>query len=446
MANYYVRSTDGSNTDGGTSWALADAGIATSVSREALGDTIYVSQVHSEIVAGVVNIQMAGTAAAPNRLLCANDGAEPPTALATTGVIGTSGASNILLTGNFYTYGLTLNAGDAANVADIGHVASNGVAEVQIAEACQFVLTNTAAASKILIGHLTSSFPHKSTWKNCHVKFANVAQRIMVSGSEFNWKGGGALAGTTTPTSGLLLNAGTGRSGVVLIEGVDLSNFGPELALVGAASMPGRIVYRNCKLPAAWAGALFNATPTLAGVRAEMYNCHSGDTNYRLHIEDCAGSIKSETAVVRTGGASDGSTPLSWRMASTANCSFVNPMESGEIVKWNDAIGTQQVATVEVITDGVTLTDGEAWLEVQVLGTSGFPISSFVTDAKATTLAAASPQAASTDAWTTTGLSTPVKQKLSVAFTAQEKGWVSAKIVVAKASAVVFADPVLSVA
>ena len=65
-----------------------------------------------------------------------------------------------------------------------------------------------------------------------------------------------------------------------------------------------------------------------------------------------------------------------------------------------------QVKEVEVVTDTVTLTDAEAWLEVEYLGTSGFPLGVVAND-RVVGLASPANQTSSSVAWTTTGLTTP---------------------------------------
>jgi len=178
-----------------------------------------------------------------------------------------------------------------------------------------------------------------------------------------------------------------------------------------------------------------------------MYNCDSADTNYRLWIEDYSGSIKHETTLVKTGGASDGTTPLSWKMATGADAEYPTIiLKSGEIVRWNETTGSAITVTVDILHDSVTnLKDNEIWLEVMYLGTSGVPLGAFVDDAVADVLAAAADQAASSATWTTTGMANPNKQKLEVTFTPQEKGFIHAVVHMAKASYTVYVDPVQQV-
>jgi hypothetical protein len=216
------------------------------------------------------------------------------------------------------------------------------------------------------------------------------------------------------------------------------------------ASTPGgsgELYLRNCKLPANWAGSLSAATPG-PGCIIEMANCDSADTNYRYWRETTFGSIKHETTIVRTDGASDGTTALSWRMASNADADNYphSALASPEIVKWNDTTGSAVTITVEILHDSVTdVTDRECWLEVDYLGTSGFPLSSRVSDGAADVLATAAGQTTSSATWTTTGLTNPNEQKLAVTFTPQEKGYLHARVMVAKASYTVFVDPLLTV-
>lgn len=183
-----------------------------------------------------------------------------------------------------------------------------------------------------------------------------------------------------------------------------------------------------------------------------MHNCDSGDTNYRLWVEDYAGSIKSETTIIRTGGASDGTTGLSWKMATSANAEYpVVHLESPEIVVWSDTTGSKTV-TVEIVHDsqgagsGSKFQDDEIWLEVMYLGTSGYPLGTWIRDCKADIMATAANQTDSSETWTTTGLASPVKQALSVSFTTAEKGFIHARVVMTKASKTCYVCPKLTVA
>jgi hypothetical protein len=100
-------------------------------------------------------------------------------------------------------------------------------------------------------------------------------------------------------------------------------------------------------------------------------------------------------------GASDGTTTLSWKIVTTANCSFSMPFETGPIAIWNDTVGSPITATVEAIWGGGSLPlDSECWLEVEYLGTAGSPRATLVNDGTANLLATPAAQTASSATWT----------------------------------------------
>ncbi len=237
-----------------------------------------------------------------------------------------------------------------------------------------------------------------------------------------------------------------------------------------------------------------------------MHNCDSGDTNYRFWSQNHAGECKTETTLIRTGGLSDGTTPLSYKFTTFANAEYPHLLASTpEFSRWNDTVNSAITVTVEILTDtGTKLTDGEIWIDVNYLGSGSFPIATRISDAKADVLATAADQTASTvTGWDnsniasranltlytsgtsvikvasnpdrvffctstgTTGASeaagfatavdggsvtdatasfrAAIRQKLSVTFTPQEKGWLQARVFCAKASSTSYVDLIMTV-
>lgn len=442
MANIYVRSTDGSDADNGSTWALAKATITGAAAIDAAGDTIYVSQSHAESTASAITFALAGTLTAPTNVICGNDGAEPPTAVATTGSVTTTGASSITITGVCYVEGIAFRAGNGSSSANIVQASLDG--NHQIYNICNFVLVSTNINNGITPGSGSSGSESSVKWKNCDVKFAAAGQSIKLTQCRFHWQGGSLLSGGTSPTNLIAVQADQLD---ILVENVDLSNASAGINLFSPGALgSGKAMIRNCKLPASWSGSL--GSPTAFNTRLEMHNCDATDTNYRLWVEDYAGSIKSETTVVCTGGASDGTTPFSFKMATSSAAEYpAILLESIELPAiWNDTTGSSKTVTVEFVHDSVTnLTDAEIWLEVSYLGTAGVPLGTIINDAKADVLATAADQADSSAAWTTTGLTNPNTQKLSVTFTPEEKGYLQAKVIMAKASYTAYIDPRLTV-
>ena len=89
----------------------------------------------------------------------------------------------------------------------------------------------------------------------------------------------------------------------------------------------------------------------------------------------------------------------------------------------------------------LALTDAEAWVEIEYMGTSGFPLSLFSNDRMTNIIATPANQSSSSETWTTTGLTTPVKQVMSKANTPAEVGWYRCRLMLAKASTTVYCCP-----
>lgn len=443
MANIFVRSTDGSDADNGSTWALAKAKLSGATAIDAAGDTIYVSDNHSDTTAGAVTLSLAGTFASPVRVLCVDDAGDPsgPTTLATTGAVAATGANAISISGVGYIYGLTFTAGSGTSSANVN--IGTGDLDYIFAEQCTFICDGTGTSSRVLCGSTTSGTEARVHWRNCSVRFDGTDQALATAHCKFTWEGGALLSGgAALPAQVLKLQADQAD---VVISGVDFSAGDAAMNLVfGSSLAAGTVIFRNCKLPTSWSGV--PASPTAANVRVEMWNCDATDTNYRMWITDYFGNVKTETVIVRTGGASDGDTPISWKLTTDADAEYpMMVLRSPEIVVRHTTTGSK-TATIEIVHDSVTaLTDAEVWLEVMYLGTSGFPLGVWASDAKADVLASAASQTTSTVAWTTTGITNVNKQKIAVTYTANEKGYAHLRVCLAKASYTVYACPKVDV-
>lgn len=445
MANIYVRSTDGNDADNGSTWALAKALITGASAGESAGDTIFVSDNHAESVASAT-ITLSGSNANPVRILCVDDSAEPPTALAETATMTITGTS-FSLTGTVYVYGMIFIFSTTSSSAMAFQTSAHG----QTYEKCIFRVTGAASSTALNFGGTGSGNHQITELKDCKFRLAGVNHSVGINRT-VHIIGGSWESGGTTPTG--VFNMGQGaRGGQLLVDGFDFSNLTSGVNLVQTMTEgSSRAVFRNCKLPASWSGAIVASGALKMGSRVELWNSDNADTNYEMWIEDYSGSIKQETTIVKSGGASDGTTTLSWKMASSANIAYpVLTLDSPEIYsKWIDTVGSPVTATVEIVHDSQgagtsnAFTDEEIFIDLYYLGTSGIPLSLITSNRKSDVLATAADQDSSSETWTTTGLTTPVKQKLSVTFTPEEKGVVFAVVRLAKASKTVYINPVIT--
>ncbi len=453
---YYVKSTTGSNGNAGTSWAAAKATLVGAIAVAAAGDTIYVSQAHAESTASSISLAFPGTDISPTNVVCANDGAGPPTATATTCTVTTTGASNITISGSVYIYGITFNVGTGSSRADFQPGTTGG--NVQRFENCTVNMGTTNSSSSLYMGGGGNITPTNDFWRNVSVKFATSATRGFVGVNPFHWNTGSFVSGTSTPNPLInLYSQANSVGGVVLWENIDFSNLASTLNITIPPPVQMPVIIRNCKMPGSWSGALISTSFSNPG-RIEMYNCDAGSTNYRLWIEDYYGTIRDETTIVRTGGASDGATPISWKMTGGArNAPWLGAtLKSPEIVLWNASTGSSRTITVEYLHDtssasgqgsgtGNAYQNNQIWLEVNYLGASGSPLGSLANGMPTDILTAASDNGAGvgTSGWTTTGLTTPKSGKVTATFTPQKVGFYLVRIVFGGASKIIYVDPKL---
>lgn len=442
MAVIYLRSTDGSDSDDGSTWALAKATLAAALTAAGAGGTVYVSQSHTETQASTMTLASPGTSGAVTQAICVDDSAEPPTALATTATVSNTGGYNISFTGHCYVYGVSFSGATSGNY---GCAFTNSSVSLGWTFDSCVIKNATTSYQSINIGSATGgNYGGYVKLINSQIYFGSTWQSLKSQSASLVWIGGGLASGSAVPTTLLAGLTGNGSKFMVL-DGVDISALGSGKSLVdvsAASSIP--VVVKNCKIGGS-VSIISGAINAPNQVTVSLDNCDSSDTNYRMEHYKYQGSIKAETSKTRSGGASDGTTPISWNMTSLAGSSFVSPLESPPISIWNETTGSSKTVTVEIAQDSAatTLNDDEIWLEVEYMGTSGYPISSIASDRKANILATAAAQTTSSVTWD--NMTTPTKQKLEVSFTPQEKGLFTARVMLAKASTTVYVDPIITV-
>jgi hypothetical protein len=396
-----------------------------------------------------MTIALAGTAAAPTWLVSVDDAAEPPTTVEAGATVATTLGGDITISGFAYIEGIVFNAGSSSSAAPFYLAAGTA----QVFKNCELNQGGTSASGGIFVGS-TSTNTSQLTLIDTKVKLAAAAGNIKLQGCLFEWYGGSVASGSVAATSGLI-NARETDHCIAYVSGVDLTEVGVTGFLVGkVASCSVNATFVNCKVPA-WTTGGLETGAFQPGDRASMYNCDSSDTNYRLWIVDYFGEITSDTSVYNDAGADDGSAQgFSWKMVSSADAEFPHQtLVSDEIVKWNETTTGTLTATVEIVhnsqgsgTNGA-LRDDEIWLEVMCMDPGGTPIGKWQSDmcANLNLNSNAADQTSSSATWTgdSSGWDT---QKLSVSFTPKEKGYVHARIRLAKASATVYVDPLLTIA
>jgi hypothetical protein len=440
MATYYV-SASGDNSDG-TTWAKAYTTLVGAyTAQSAAGHTYVVDSTHSESGASL-NLAIPGTIAAPSRVLGAtNTGSAVVAADLVNAKGGGTGplffsttTSTLTLTGLCYWEGIQFNGGQNSSATG-GSITTVG-SGTSTWKNCHFALKTTGGTGTI--GMAASSL-RKSRWFNCSVELGATTQGILLSAGRFEWFNTDSAFSGSDPANGLF-SANSGSS--LLVSGVDLSAIDTATAeYFGGTNVVNEALFVNCELSATPTNKVIQITSPVA--RVAFVNCHASG-NYVHEMHQYQGKQEVETTIVRTGGASDGTTPISWKITPTANNEIDAPFDCFPITIWNDVEDVSRTVTIEGIWSHATdePTNNEIWMDVEYLADASTPQGAIASTAPATVLTTATLYDTSAETWG--GSTTPFK--MTKAFTPLQKGFVTIRIYVAKASETFYICPKAAIA
>lgn len=377
MATYYVSSVDGSNSDAGTSWALAVATLEYAVETLAATGgphTILVDSAHSESLSADTTI----VAAQDLRIISVNrSGGDVPLAGATIGAQATNYA--ITLNGAFdvYVYGVKFQTGTNTTSSKNLSFGTTDGGHFEF-ESCSFFCLGTGATSSAV------QFGGGGTNANSFVKVSNGTIKLAGASHRIFMNGNVELISTSMDATSANQTALFQVSQVLSkaeIDGCDFSTCTNTLVGDFAGTGLANFRFRNCKLGAA---VVMMAAPTSVLNRGqttvEAFNCNSGDAHYSYYHGDAFG----ETTVVATPylSATSGGSNVSYKVVTRAsNCSFFTPYVGPWIAKPHT--GTSAVTpSFEILRDGSSTAyqDDEVWGEWSYQGTSGSTRATIVSD------------------------------------------------------------------
>lgn len=431
-----------------TDFAQAYTSLAAAVAATVAGDTIKVAHDHSEVASSTAKVTytIPGTLAAPTKVVCLNRTTGDP---ATTAEIKTTGAWGIEITAPNNESCVSVQ-GIKFIVADGGGGSANlGFVYAKQFRDCTFELRGTGGAIQV-------GYASKIRFENCWVKTAAAGSNINVSSIAFEWVGGGVLAGSAQT---ILFNV-AGFSTTLACSSLDLSGLPSSATLFNTIYHANTGYIANCKLPAGWAETSLISEPAPFGCRFSMINCDLGNTNYNTRVADTAGKLVDETAIYRTDGfkvRDQAGSLIGYSLKSTtnSNTSETNvPLVSDALLRnypgtpaevSGFSAGAAKTVSVEIAhSAGAALTNAQVWLEVQCLGTAGYPLGTVKSNRRASPVATAVAHSASAEAWS--GTAQTYKQRLSVTINPQEPGLIEARVFVATGNnVVVYIDPMVTV-
>jgi hypothetical protein len=397
----------------------------------AAGDIIYIGADHAESQPTNISITInGGTAGAAIYNYCVPTATIPPVSVTTGAAINVNGNGGILLgttTSQLFFYGITFNTNGAGSITE-------GVTNLFF-DNCTFKITGTTSTSKINLGNTAITQAFNFNHRNCSFLFGHIGQQISIGMGDIKIIGGSFAPSGTIPTT--LFGFSTSANNTV-IRDADFSTINTTLVgLITGSSA--NIILENCRLNASVTIASNAALTAASDNSVQLQNCDSAATTYRQVIIEYVGTQQTSVAIFRAGSiANDGTNSFSMQLVTTANSSYAYPFESQEIIFWNNTIGVPRTLTLYFTSATAGLTNADIWMGVEYQNSSTTPQGIYDNSTRVAPLAASS--AITTDgvsSWTG-GLGN--NYRINLTFTAQLRGPVRVKVIVARPSLTVNCD------
>lgn len=437
MADIFLNSGDGSDANSGADWTAEKLTLATGVAGiDAAGDRVLIDSAHTESATSI-SYTCPGTAANPCQILSVTPTGTSGISSLTAGATFTGSSTGVTLNGSFYAYGLSIVA-SGGNITCGSAAASN-----QTFDTCTFNLSSASAGARMIFGTNTANAGSVTALRNCVFQTGATGQRISYAG-DVRIDGGSWSASGTDPVAAFIPYGadGGGRGGTLTVQGFDFSNLPSTVNLIGISHGGCTALFRDIIMPASWSGAPISSSDVKDGHRVEVWRYKVGSAWNRFWLRDTRRDLTPETTIVRTGGASDDDGNYSVKMVTTANCAYpATVARSMPMAVHNTTTGSSLTVTVQIIHDSATaLDDDELWVEVEE------PDGTITTDAVASVIATPAAQTSSSETWTTTGMSNPNEQELSVTINASIAGPLLVTVCCAKPSTTLYICPKVTVA
>ena len=431
MANVFCND-GGSNTSPYDDWAKAATLFLTAVDFASSGDDIIIGADHAEDPAASVTYTFPGTAASINRVISSTVGAGSTIVYnkADNVQVDNGGATNrsITIVGFVHFFGVSFKVGNDLVIQSSPQRVLFNDSLLTFQNTASSLITNSTSGENSLV------------LENTDLTFVagGANARIICQGfTKFYWRGGILSYTGTMPTA---LFDGAIRDSIMEISGVVLSDITSAIFDVSdGVDIIGRL--HHCLLNSGVSlttGTIFGQGTTIL-----MSGCDdtTGNNLYRLEYVDYWGSTVHDDAIFLN--ASDGTTPISWKMVSTANAvEFSEPTKSPPIFAWVDSTGSKTF-TIQCLWDSVTdIQDDEIWLEIEFLEASADTDSAFADDRMADISATPADQTTNAEVWTET-LTNDNEFEVAVTVTVNRVGPVVARVHLAKPSTTVYVDPLI---
>jgi hypothetical protein len=408
----------------------------------AAGDTIYVHDAHSELYGANFAITASDTLATRIKIYCVD---KTDDSLSYGAVVGTS-SGYCYFNGSFYSYGVqycsanTIGFGVSVSLTHVTlHGPGKGV----------FTLIKIGTASDYTYLYSGGSFG-----AGCRLEIFDGDIELsrlncyLSSGADILWRNGNLVA--PNELQHLFQNAGYGG---FTGENLDLSAFCPgattRYLIFFSPGYLSNLYLTRCKLPSG-SGFLFwyAASSNIPGNPNKDFfaicdHCTDDNNMVTLARRSYYGEVFTETTIVKTDGATDGTTSYALKMIANA---FTDENEYGAALPCVAIHGIladadSQTITIDCIIDSATnLQNDEVWMEVDFPANNTDGLGTVV-HTRCAVFGTPADVTASTATWTTTGMSNPNEFKLAATIDPGKVGPYTIKIFLGKPSTTIYVDP-----
>lgn len=345
-----------------TAWADAIA-----ASSAAGGNEFYVLNTSNCSNSSAQTLTFKGTVGNPDRVFSCTFANDPPTQadLTPSGTTGaqftTTGNSNVNVNGVVEVWGVMFNVGTGANAASFVPAGVNG--SYVTLNNCIVNLLSTGQGLVVVCSN--GNIDAGVIFTNTPVTFnGNSSTGIFVAG-RFTWRyTPNAVQGTQNAIASLITFT-TGIVALTLIDEVDFIG-GTGIAsgknLLNASSVSGVIQIVNCKINT---GVLI-PKPTRPSLIIDQIVTDSGATGYKQQRDMLQGTLMADP--LRYNNASDGTTPISWQVLTTANANPQNPFECFMIPQWIPTAGVYTGCKIYLTSTNAGLRMSDVWVDFDYLG------------------------------------------------------------------------------
>lgn len=417
-----------------TAWMAPHARLANAYTPNwgAAGNSFYIGDDHAETQTSAITFNNPGSISSPTFTYSVDHTASFP--LGSGNLLAGATISMVVngtlnMNGSGYYYGVTFATSGS----------NNGTHSLGTANG--WVRLDTCAIKKASTNsNNISATSSRIELINTTMQFGNTSDAVALNNTRFIWKNtASAIAGATFPTK--LLNPTSQGGGVIVCEGVDLSALGSGKTLILNTNNPCVCDFHfiDCTL-----GSSVTITDTPqgpSGPRAYVTRSAATGIGYAQHQYAYEGTLDHEITIVRTGGASDGTTNIAWKIVTTANSRWTLPFEAVPISIWNSTTGSNVTVTLYGIWGGGAVPNNDdIWIDVEYLGASGSPLASIGSGTKSNNLATGSALTSDASTW---GGSTTAFKMVVVLSTPQPQlaGYLRVYVKAAKASSTFYIDP-----